>query len=336
MDVSRPGDVLRQQATVENEPPPQWLVTIDGSKDPRQSAPRKPAVVRINPARLILAVSVVAIMTLLLADPTRGPHRPEPVDMAAPAAPMAAAGPAAPVAVPAAQVIMAPAVPTVPAAHLVVDAVPPGKGDRLRLGVSVAGPTEGAVVELSGLPVGWTVSPGRPIGADGWRLLAPDLGDAEIRAPQDFVGAIDLGVELRLANDALADSRAVRREWAPHDEPLSPAKEAAENANDEPDPTHINELCRRGEALLAAGDIAAARLFLERAARAGNPRAVFVLGTTYDPAVLKYLGVRGVPPDVARARNWYEKAKELGYPEAPRLLGSLGPSDGAPPPRAKE
>jgi hypothetical protein len=193
MDVSRPGDGLRQQATVENEPPPQWLVTIDGSKDPRQSAPRRPAVVRINPARLILAVSVVAIMTLLLADPTRGPHRPEAVDMAVPAAPMAAVGPAAPVAVTAAQVIMAPAVPTVPAAHLVVDAVPPGKGDRLPLGVSVAGPTEGAVVELSGLPVGWTVSPGRPIGADGWRLLAPDLGDAEIRAPQDFVGAIISG-----------------------------------------------------------------------------------------------------------------------------------------------
>jgi TPR repeat protein len=39
--------------------------------------------------------------------------------------------------------------------------------------------------------------------------------------------------------------------------------------------------------------------------------------------VLRELKVYGIAADVAMARTWYEKAKELGSEEAPRLLEIL-------------
>ena len=85
----------------------------------------------------------------------------------------------------------------------------------------------------------------------------------------------------------------------------------------------IATLVRRGEQLAAAGDMAAARLLLRRAAEEHNARAALALGATYDPNVLQSLGIYGVTPDIAEARNWYEKAKEYGSAEALRRLEML-------------
>ena len=316
MDVSRSKDSSRQRATAEREPPPRWSATIESTAETTHAAVPRP-VIRINTARLIVAVFVVALMTMLLADPARVPHSTVPAGEGA----VAGAG----------GVPVAPVAPVTPVAalspHLVVDTRPLGKHDEMPLGVSVVGPSEGAVLELTGIPSGWKLSSGRPFGADGWRLPVTDLADAVFWPPQDFVGAIDVAVELRLADDTLVDRQAVRREWAQRDAPIKETIEVSDRllANDA---AQITELCRRGEELLSAGDIAAARLLLERAARAGSSRAAFMLGTSYDPKVLKYLGVRGVPADVALARNWYEKAKEHGYTKVPRLLGSFTPDEG--------
>jgi hypothetical protein len=202
MDVSRSKDQRTQQATGECEPPPRWSATIGSAAERTRAAVPKP-VVRINAARLVVAVSVVALMTVLLADPSRVRHGMVPVDEGRTAA--AGAG-VAPV------VSVTPV--GAPAPRLVVDPRPPGKSDDMPLGISVVGPSERAVLELTGLPSGWKLSSGRPFGADGWRLPAADLTDAVIWPPQDFVGTIDLTVELRLADDTLVDRRAVRREWA--------------------------------------------------------------------------------------------------------------------------
>jgi hypothetical protein len=312
MDVSRSKDPLGQQATGEREPPPRWSARIESPAERTHAALPRP-VVRINAARLVVAVSVVALMTVLLSDPSRVRHGVAPADEGGTV--VASAGTAPPV---------LPVTPVAaPPPRLVVDPRPPGKSDDMPLGISVVGPSEGAVLEVTGLPSGWKLSSGRPFGADGWRLPVSDLTDAVIWPTQDFVGSIDLAVELRLADDTLIDRRAVRRQWAQRD---APTKVSMEILSD--DPAQISELCRRGEELLSAGDIAAARLLLERSARAGSPRAAFMLGTSYDPKVLKYLGVRGVPADTASARNWYEKAKELGYTKVPRLIGSFAPEEG--------
>jgi TPR repeat protein len=82
-------------------------------------------------------------------------------------------------------------------------------------------------------------------------------------------------------------------------------------------------LLKRGKDLIATGDLAAARLVLQRAADANHAEAALALGATYDPFVLRELKVYGFTPDAAMARVWYEKAIELGSPAAPRRLEML-------------
>jgi TPR repeat protein len=89
------------------------------------------------------------------------------------------------------------------------------------------------------------------------------------------------------------------------------------------DPGEIASSLRRGNDLIASGDIAAARLVLRRAANAGDARAAMTLAGTYDPVILEKLGVHGFVPDIAMARVWYEKAKKFGSVEAPRRLELL-------------
>ena len=82
-------------------------------------------------------------------------------------------------------------------------------------------------------------------------------------------------------------------------------------------------LRERAEALLSTGDIAAARLLLQRAAQARDARACLLLGATYDPMVLERLGIRGVTADPVLARTWYEQAKALGSEDASKRLDVL-------------
>ena len=89
------------------------------------------------------------------------------------------------------------------------------------------------------------------------------------------------------------------------------------------DPNEIASSLRRGDDLIASGDLAAARLVLRRAADAGDARAAMTLAETYDPAILEKLGVHGVVPDLAMARGWYEKAKQFGATEATERLELL-------------
>ena len=75
---------------------------------------------------------------------------------------------------------------------------------------------------------------------------------------------------------------------------------------------------------------------LQRAAEAGDPQAALMLAGTYDPIVLEKIGIqgfapdiiRGFAPDIARARTWYELAKQLGSTEAVRRLEMLASSRG--------
>jgi hypothetical protein len=85
----------------------------------------------------------------------------------------------------------------------------------------------------------------------------------------------------------------------------------------------IAELLARGDALLRTGDVASARLFYERAANAGDGRAMLRMGATFDPAFLDRDALRGVRSDPAQARYWYHRAHDLGEAEAERRLKSL-------------
>jgi TPR repeat protein len=85
----------------------------------------------------------------------------------------------------------------------------------------------------------------------------------------------------------------------------------------------VTVLLKRGKDLIANGDIAAARLVLQRAADANDVEATLALAATYDPYVLRELKVYSFAADAGMARAWYEKARELGSPAALRRLEML-------------
>ena len=85
----------------------------------------------------------------------------------------------------------------------------------------------------------------------------------------------------------------------------------------------LSTLLRRGDAMLALGDVSAARLFYERAAATGSGRSATALGKTYDREVLAQLGARGIAGDATMAARWYRVALTLGDAEAGPLLSRI-------------
>jgi TPR repeat protein len=85
----------------------------------------------------------------------------------------------------------------------------------------------------------------------------------------------------------------------------------------------IASFISRAQVFLKSGDFAAARLLLRRAADAGSANAALMLGETFDPVVMSELGAIGIEPDVTQAREWYQKAVDLGSDVAAQRLGKL-------------
>ena len=81
-------------------------------------------------------------------------------------------------------------------------------------------------------------------------------------------------------------------------------------------------LVERGDMLFSTGDMAAARLFYERAANVGDAQAALRLGESFDPNFLQ-AHARGVKGDPVTAISWYRRARELGSADAEILLKSL-------------
>jgi TPR repeat protein len=82
-------------------------------------------------------------------------------------------------------------------------------------------------------------------------------------------------------------------------------------------------LVKRAKSLIAIGDIAPARLLLERAADAQEASAALLLAQTWDPAVLGTSDSRSITPDPAKARDWYRKAAQFGSQDAQLRLSQL-------------
>ena len=85
----------------------------------------------------------------------------------------------------------------------------------------------------------------------------------------------------------------------------------------------VAALTLRAKNLLALGDIAGARLLLERVANAQDAAAALLLAQTYDPTVLGVRDTRSVTPDPMLARDWYRKAASLGSVAAQQRLAQI-------------
>jgi len=126
--------------------------------------------------------------------------------------------------------------------------------------------------------------------------------------------------EIAMAYQAAIKSLIVVREAAPAAPPVAPA---AVQAARRLDSDELEALLKRARGLLAIGDIASARLLLERAADAQEADAALMLARTYDPEVLGKSDARSVTPDPEKARIWYRKAAELGSQHAQQRLAQI-------------
>ncbi len=161
----------------------------------------------------------------------------------------------------------------------------------------------------------------------------PRPAAAETKAPSaDLAAAATASVLVTAPNVAIAKPSVMTP-------PPSPTVQAAKTESAQPEPAkpatavipeprpadslsrdEIASLLKRGQDLVAGGDIASGRLMLTRAAQAGNADASLALAGTFDPAILANLRAVGVQPDPAKARAWYTRAAEQGSLEAKQRL----------------
>jgi hypothetical protein len=73
-------------------------------------------------------------------------------------------------------------------------------GEPVPLGLTIQGRVDGAVVIITGLVPGMTLSTGNTLGANVWQVPATDLANTWVGPPTDFVGMVDLIAELKLAD----------------------------------------------------------------------------------------------------------------------------------------
>jgi hypothetical protein len=172
---------------------------------------------------------------------------------------------------------------------------------------------ENHILVLSGLPANVTLSGATRMGSDSWLLSPGGLKQLEVIVPEWSASLIEVKVELRRINGALA---AETKAWLAVPPPPIPQ-------GGKLDQTAISELLQGGDRLLARGDVAAARALYERAAAMGSAQAALVLGSTYDPGRLWSLGVFGMVGNKERARHWYQRADQLGHPDAKERLRTL-------------
>lgn len=249
-------------------------------------------------------------------------------------------------------------------AKLVAGDVRGSAGDWIPLNMSIDGQMAEGDAVITGFAPGTTLSMGAAAGSNGWRVSLAELPKLQAHLPPNFSGGMDLAVELRRGDAAVIDRKAIRFDvinarLAPasmgpsQPTPLQgssqtsvpPSGRAGEEtvaalprnsataASEEShaparrlDPAEVTVMLRRGEELAKNGDLAGARLLLQRAAEAQHGGAAFALASTYDPLVLKHLPVLGLSGDAGLARQWYERARELGIREAAARLEALAGS----------
>ena len=231
--------------------------------------------------------------------------------------------------------------------------------EPLSLGVNVNSPGTSATVTIGGMPAGASLTVGRRMSTGEWRVPAQEIADVSIIPPADFVGVMNLTAELRGSDGAALVSSVVRLTWTsatpvatpvgtvevpasaaavaagPAAAPTPPQQQSVTSPGPPPgaaraeppmreiNPDEVAGFLRRAQELLAAGDVQAARLLRLRAAEAHDAGAALSLAKTFDPLLSKQFGAADPEPDLAQARNWYQKAEEWGALEARRQLEAL-------------
>lgn len=189
-------------------------------------------------------------------------------------------------------------------------------------------------IRIRGLPPAAALSEGHAIGPGAWAVPLVGLATLSIIVPVGLQGRWDVVVGLvTIDGTVLTEGKtalviAPAQLIAPANKGGTPSTNVA-SLGPIPGPANTAEreralgLHAKGQEQLGRGDIYSARMFFQRAAEAGLAEAALAAGGTFDPAELAKIKVVGLTPDVAAARKWYEKARQLGAVEAVERLRRL-------------
>jgi hypothetical protein len=172
-----------------------------------------------------------------------------------------------------------------------------------------------SIIAIRGIPQGATFSQGRPYGSSEWSLTPDEVGDLRIHLRKGTTEGTDMRIELVGADGTTLASATTRLDVA--EDPRA----ALILRSDEGD--RIEDLIKHGQKMVEVGYLAGARAYFKRAVEAGSGEAALLLGACYDPAFIEKIGAQGIKPDPKEARNWYERAKQLGIADADAKLAEL-------------
>src|SRR6187397_833402 len=172
-----------------------------------------------------------------------------------------------------------------------------------------------SIIAIRGIPQGATFSQGRPYGSSEWSLTPDEVGDLRIHLPKGTTEGTDMRIALVGADGTTLASATTRLDVA--EDPRA----ALILRSDEGD--RIEDLIKHGQKVVEVGYLAGARAYFKRAVEAGSGEAALLLGACYDPAFIEKIGAQGIKPDPQEARNWYERAKQLGIADADAKLAEL-------------
>ncbi|MGB0087761.1 MAG: SEL1-like repeat protein [Rhodomicrobiaceae bacterium] len=213
-----------------------------------------------------------------------------------------------------------------------------------------------------GLPENFSFSAGFRL-KDSWAVSLKDVADLKLVPPGDYRGRFKLEVLLVKGRNQPVESHTMlvslsgakvvapaetgsvasaRSGPAPGERLLTAAPPASEPIREAPEgeqalpaglsgppevtitPQEEAEMMERAMKILADGDIASARLFLEHIARRGSGKGALALAQTYDPQFFRSMAtLGGIRPDPERAKKWYRIAAELGQDGARERLSAL-------------
>lgn len=201
-----------------------------------------------------------------------------------------------------------------------------------------------AFVRIRGLPRTVSLSEGHEISPGAWAIPLSALSALKISSPLGSDGKAEITVSLLTLDGqvlsevtstllitpaALLSAGQPRQRAAPQAsaalttapiQQLAPSGPQLKPADQE----RALSFVRKGDENIAAGNITVARLFYQRAAEIGLAQGALSLAMTFDPDELaRWKVVGGVQPDRDQARKWYERARELGAPEAATKLHRL-------------
>lgn len=214
---------------------------------------------------------------------------------------------------------------------------------QIRISPADAVPLQ-SFLRIQGLPRtvslsdGYSIAPGAwaiPLGAlPGLRLAAPTGSEGRFEVTVSLVTSD--GIVLSEAKATLLISPPGQRQQPQATTAARPPQPLAQPLAQPPQPLpqgpplsredreRAMKLLDRGNQLMAAKDFSAAQHFYVRAAEMGLAEAAMALGKRYDPDEMGRLGAVGMQADRESARKWYEKARELGSPDADAFLRRMG------------